>query len=306
MLENTMLENTAETVVAAVADKESEAGLAYVVADLRRRGGRVRLVHVVPAMELLGSSEPMVVEGDTLRRAGSDVVDELAAALGHELPDAPVLTAVLFGPTVPELVGSARGARSIVVQRRPRGWRRVVTLSTANGVAAHASVPVVVVPGEWAPEPSREPVVVVGVDDVLTAPHLLATAFDEAELRHGRLRIVHAWHFDDAYDDLVLVGGAARAFEDELRHDLEREVAPTLRRHPDVAVELVVRHARAADMLTEESESAGLLLLGRHRPTLSWGPHLGSIVRAVLREAACPVMVVDPATAPPARDRTPG
>jgi hypothetical protein len=28
---------------------------------------------------------------------------------------------------------------------------------------------------------------------------------------------------------------------------------------------------------------------------LPWGPHLGSTVRAVLREAACPVLVVDPA-----------
>lgn len=304
-----MLDNTAETVVVAAADKEAEAGLAYAAADVRRRGGRVRIVHVVPAMDFPGSPEPMVVEGETLRRAGSEIADALASALGHELPDTVVVSTVRHGPAVPELVDSARGARSIVVQRRRRGWRRVVTLSTANGVAAHAPVPVVVVPSEWTPDPTTEQVVVVGVDDVLTAPHLLDVAFEEAHRRAGRLRIVHVWHYDDAYEDMVLPGGAAQAYEDELRRDLDRELAPQLRRHPGVPAEVVVQHARAADVLTRESESAGLLVLGRHRPLVSWGPHLGSVVRAVLRESVCPVMVVETAVAPahePAADAATG
>ncbi|MFC7493563.1 MULTISPECIES: universal stress protein [unclassified Nocardioides] len=301
-----MLLNTAETVVVAVADKDAEACLAFAVADVRRRGGRVRLVHVVPVLELPTSSEPMVVDGDTLRRAGSDVTDELAATLEHELPDTVVVPTLMSGPTVPELVGAARGARAIVLQRRRRGWRRVVALSTANGVAAHAPVPVVVVPGEWSPDEASDAAVVVGVDDVLTAPHLLATALDEARQRRARLRIVHAWHYDDAYEDLLLAGDVVRRIEDELRRDLDRELAPTLHKNPDVAVELVVQHARAADALTRESESAGLLVLGRHRPLLSWGPHLGSVVRAVIRESACPVMVVDPAATRPSQHQTTG
>lgn len=295
-----MLDNTADTVVVAVAAEDAEAATAYVVADVRRRGGRVRVVHVVPALELPGVPDPVQVEGGTLRRAGSELVDPVAATLEHQLPDTTVVPTVLRGPVVSELVRSARGARGIVVQRRRRGRRRAATLSTASGVAAHATVPVVVVPAEWAPDPEREPLVTVGVDDVPTAPHLLDVAVGEVRERGGRLRIVHVWHYDDTHEDLMPTGEAARAYEDELRRDLERELGPQLRRHPDLPVELVVRHAHAADTLTEESEAAGLLVLGRHRPLVSWGPHLGSVVRAVLREAACPVMVVEPAVAPPA------
>jgi nucleotide-binding universal stress UspA family protein len=196
---------------------------------------------------------------------------------------------------VAELVRAARGARIMVVQRRRRGWRRVVTMSTSNGVAAHAPTPVVVVPSEWTPEEAQSDVVVVGVEDALTAPRLLETALQEAERREGRLRVVHAWHYSDAYDDVVFAGEAAAVHAKELESDLDRDLAPILRRHADVPVELVVRHARPAEALTLESESADLLVLGRHRPLLGWGPHLGSVVRAVLRESACPVLVVDAA-----------
>lgn len=294
-----MPENTDGTVVVAVADKVARAGPAYAAQEARRLGARIRVVHVVPAPNFAGVPAPMVIEGDTLRRAGADVVDEVTTTLAHEVPEAVVLPTVRYGPTVPELVRSARNARSIVVERRPRGWRRVVTLSTANGVAAHAPTPVVVVPGEWTPDAARERLVVVGVDDALTAPHLIDAAFAEARQRGGRLRIVHAWHYNDAYDDLVFEGEAAQTHGEELCAKLELDLGPALRRHADVSTEIVVRHARPADLLTLEAESAGLLVLGRHRPLVSWGPHLGAVVRAVLRESGCPVMVVDAALSRP-------
>jgi nucleotide-binding universal stress UspA family protein len=58
-----------------------------------------------------------------------------------------------------------------------------------------------------------------------------------------------------------------------------------------------VVHERAADALLEACRSASLLVVGRHRHTIPLGPHLGSVVRAVLRHATCPVMVVDPVPA---------
>lgn len=298
-----MVDNAAETVIAAVADGVVGPALAYVAADVRRQGGRVRVAHVVPAPSIPGLPEPLVVEGDTLRRAGADLVDRTSSALEHLLPDTVVLPTVLHGPTVPQLVRAARGARSVVVQRRPRGWRRVMTLSTSTGVAAHADAPVVVVPDDWAPDRARDGVVVLGVDDVLTSPLLVASALQEAAARAARLRIVHAWRVSDQYDDLVFAGVAGKAHEEELRRDLERELHPTLMKHPEVAVELVVEHAHPGDLLVAESARAGLVVLGRHHPAGSWGPHLGSVVRAVLRESECPVMVVDAWHSRPARSR---
>ena len=58
--------------------------------------------------------------------------------------------------------------------------------------------------------------------------------------------------------------------------------------------EVVVTHGRPADALVEESHRAGLLVVGRHRHSIPLGPHLGSVARAVLRHATCPVTVVDP------------
>lgn len=67
-----------------------------------------------------------------------------------------------------------------------------------------------------------------------------------------------------------------------------------LRAYDDVPTELVVVHERAAEALVRAGERSSLLVVGRHRHTIPLGPHLGSVVRAVLRHATCPVMVVDP------------
>lgn len=301
-----MTDAAPDTIVMAVADGVVGPASAYVSADVRRRGGRVRVAHVVPALDIVGLPEPMVIEGETLRRAGADVLDRAVSTVEHLLPDTLVLPALLHGRTVPELIKVAQGARRIVLQRRAQGRRRVMTLSTSTGVAARARVPVVVVPGDWTPDPQADETVVVGVHDVLTSPDLLETAFDEASMRGARLRIVHAWHFSDQYDDLVFAGSAGHAYEEELRRDHTRELHQTFKRHPDTAVDLVVEHAHAGDLLTAESARAGLLVLGRHRASSGWGPHLGSVVRAVLREAACPVLVVDAARDPePHREKVP-
>jgi nucleotide-binding universal stress UspA family protein len=56
---------------------------------------------------------------------------------------------------------------------------------------------------------------------------------------------------------------------------------------------------RPADAVVERSRRSDLLVLGR-----SWASpgssHLGSVTRAALREASCPVAVVDAVGPPPA------
>ncbi len=90
-------------------------------------------------------------------------------------------------------------------------------------------------------------------------------------------------------------GAGRRAHEERLRRDVDAALEPLVADYPDVPVEVVVAHSRPADRVVAESAWAGLVVLGRHRASLPWGPHLGSVVRAVLREAQCPVLVVDPA-----------
>ena len=59
-------------------------------------------------------------------------------------------------------------------------------------------------------------------------------------------------------------------------------------------MQIEARHAYAADALIEASRETTLLVIGRHDPLVPIGSHLGPIARAVLREAECPVLLVDP------------
>ena len=69
---------------------------------------------------------------------------------------------------------------------------------------------------------------------------------------------------------------------------------------PRVPVELVVRHAPVAPALTELSAECDLLVLGRRHAHLPFGSHLGPVVRSLVRDSACPVVVVEPADPPTA------
>lgn len=74
-------------------------------------------------------------------------------------------------------------------------------------------------------------------------------------------------------------------------------VAPLLAEFPDVAAQVVAWRGRPVDALLAESRECSALVLGRHHHLLPVGSHLGPVVCALLREAACPVLVVDPTVA---------
>lgn len=291
-----MLETKPAKVLLGVGDEDVEGALAYAAAEARRRAVGVHVLHAVPGMSVGIEPAIMVVEGGALYDRGGRILAEVAGRLEHELGELPVSTELHTGPVVPAITGISRHAAVVVLQRQRMGHpARIPTLSVTNGVAAHSDVPVVAVPAGWRPDATRDRVVVAGLGDVTVSPDVVRTALQEAARRSGRVRLVHAWHHSDSYDDLVFAGAAGEAHKDHLRRELGDAVAPLLAETPDVPVELVTVHARPADVLVAESATAGLVVLGRHRSSMPWGPHLGSVVRAVLRESSCPVEVVDPA-----------
>ena len=173
----------------------------------------------------------------------------------------------------------------------------MLTLSVTNGVATRARVPVVSVPTGWDEHASSAPVCV-GVKDPALSHEVVRLALEEARGRQVPLRILHGWHYTDGYDDVVFDDEARTAHEIELRLMLTERLATLLAEYDDVQTELVIQHAHAADALVDESRTAGLLVLGRHQSRISFAPHLGSTVRAVLKESRCPVMAVDPEPRP--------
>jgi nucleotide-binding universal stress UspA family protein len=123
-------------------------------------------------------------------------------------------------------------------------------------------------------------------------------AFAEAAARGAALQAVRVW--DDPAVDLGRPRPDRIAAWDEVhrraRAELERALAAPRAAHPEVPVELVVAQDRAVELLAALTAHAQLLVLGRPRRTAGDGGPAGSPVDALLRTAACPVLVV-PATA---------
>ncbi len=55
-----------------------------------------------------------------------------------------------------------------------------------------------------------------------------------------------------------------------------------------------VHPGRVIEAVLAASEGADLLVIGRHDPLVPVGSHIGPVARAVLREAACPVLLANP------------
>lgn len=293
-----MLDITPRKVMVGVTTEEDgDAALAFAVAEARRRRVGVHLVHVVHPVLISPDGVPITVEERAVRKLGRDSLDKAALAIAHQLgPDQPVSTELARGATPGALVAAAEHAGIVVLQHQRMGTGRhvVPTLSTTNPVAALAPAPVVAVPPGWTERPGPA-VVTVGVADPPQSTEVVRAALDEARLWGATLRILHTWHYSDSYDDLVFDRQHQDAVE---KRDLMDALSPLLETYPDVEIDVVVEHARAAEALVEESARASLVVVGRHRHAIPLGPHLGSVVRAVLRHATCPVLVVDPVPGP--------
>lgn len=200
-------------------------------------------------------------------------------------------TAALVGTPKHVLVELSREARMIVLQHRDAHWLgRLFVGSTANGVASHSDCPVVSVPTGWEPDQARGEVVV-GVHEGGAPRQVLEAAFDWAAAAGTPVRVVHAWHLDAAYDDII-TDRVATAWRDGQRQELQAATSGFRDSHPTVPVELDVRHQWPAQVLVDDSQVASLVVVGRHAGHGRLLEHLGSVARTVLREAKSPVMVV--------------
>lgn len=284
---------TAPPVVVGVGTDEVDAALRYAVEEAVRTGTAVHLVHVVPVVPV--GSDEAVSMAEELDKLGRETL-ALAAERAEELADGrvPVTQELRRGPAIPGLIAAGESARMIVLEHQhPADSARAVTRTTAGGVAALAEVPVVSVPGGWAPG-AGERVVTVGVDAPIRAGEVLRTASDQAMARRATLRAVHAWSLPEPYESLHADttedrrwGQRARA---EIRAALEEVASGAVKAHAEV----LAHRGRAIDALLDASEGVDLLVIGRHDPYVPTGSHIGPVARAVLLEATCPVLLAEP------------
>ena len=293
MTEMTEQQPNGRPVVVGVGTTEVDAALAFAADEAVRAGCGLHLVHAVHLMPS-GPRGPLVPQPDldawgreTLERAAKAAEELVAGAV-------PVTHELAHGTPVQVLTEVAGRARMVVLEHRHLSrLSRVVNRTVAGGVAAHARVPVVAVPTGWT-RSAGTPVVVAGVDVPERSDEVLAAAVDEARSRGASLRVVHSWALPVHYEGAVLEPDEHRRWTDRST----AEVRAALDRLGDESValdaEVVVHPGRAVEAILEAADGADLLVVGRHDPLVPHGSHIGPVARAVLREAACPVLLASP------------
>lgn len=290
-------------VVVAIAD-EHDAALRYAAAEAVRDRRPLRVVHVVPPPRGLAGPESVLITFEAVELVAEQLLryqyDHAVALVNGAVPVEKVLPR---GAVVDRLLELSADADHLVVQHRNASrLGRLLTGSTAAALGARCPVPVVSVPELW-PGPRPVPHVTVGLGDRDVDGReqpLLEHAFAEAEIRRASLTALHAWYLPSDYGEVLIDHPTLRDWQDAARRDLEHQVDPWRTAHPSVDVRVEVPHLRPADALLRASRDSDLLVVARRR---AHGPvHLGLVVRTVVRESLCPVMVVTPARAVRASD----
>ena len=284
-------------VVVGVGAEGVDASLTFAVAEAGRTQRPLHLLHVVelPAGDAyVGMQGGLLDEG----KAALEAAQKRSEALAGD--DVPVTTELVeIGTVVNDLVRCTDGASLLVLQHRARSRvTRILTGSIAHSVAGRAHVPVVSVPEDWQPRAGAESVVTAGVQDPVEAPALLRAAFEEARARSARLVVLHAWWLASGFD----VVAVDAAYRDQYAADKHEEINPILaplrEEFPDVEVAVTVKHAPPIEAVLDGAEKSDLLVLGRRHHLLPIRSHLGSVARAAISHATCPVLIT-PEFVPP-------
>ncbi|MFB9312703.1 universal stress protein [Nocardioides plantarum] len=265
-----------DTIVCAVGYDGSPAAVDVAADEAVRRGLRLHLVHVAPKAD--GALTDTVLDGAVAQ----------ARARHHDL----VLTRDPINRTwvAAGLADAGRDAAYVVIERTHRHrLSRLLSGSTADGIAFKVAAPVLSVPHGWAPDPSSPAVVTVAVQDVAELPDLVGLAAAEARARGADLVVLHAASASFGHDEAQV--DAHRDWIDRAHLLLDTPIRAATEPYPDLEVRLDVVLDRPADVVVRASTGSTLLVVGRRHHEHAWGTHLGPVVRRVLLDAVCPVLL---------------
>jgi nucleotide-binding universal stress UspA family protein len=223
-----------------------------------------------------------------------------AGAAASAETDGGVSLQAVAGPSPSHVLhdlAEASSAQAIVVGATHHGKAlRMLTGSTPDAVLNHSPCPVAVAPNGFRDtRPGRPRQISVAYDSSPEAQHALAIAAEFARWAGARLRLVTAVNSAavgvyppppldvDAYEEL---GQIAR---DEAQRQLDDAIAAL---GSDVAAEGAVLDGDIVTTLVEDADANDLLFTGSRAKGPFRRVLLGSVSTHLLRDAACPVVVV--------------
>lgn len=280
----------ANAVVLAVGAEGVDEALTFAIAEARRGGRPLHLVHV---LQLPAGEAYVGIYGGMLDSAKSLLANVTARAKSLAGAGVTVTSELVDkGWVVDDLVQHTDGASLLVLQHRALSRvKRVFVGSFVHSVAGRSPVPMVSVPEGWKPRVGTDNVVTVATQDPVEAPEILRRGFEEARARGARLVVLHAWWLAAGYDLVVVDDTVRRTWAERSHEELEPVIAPLRAEYPDVKVTILVRHAPPVEAVLDAAEVSDLLVLGRRHHLLPLGTHLGPIARAALDHGSCPVMI---------------
>lgn len=268
---------------------DSELAVRWAVAEARRTGCPLHLVHTVP--RLLGK-QPDPAERD--QRAAADLALATARRLAADAPQlhVSVQRVEVMGLAAGQpLVESSQDAGLLVVGAVGHGRVTGALLgSVSQLVAREAHCPVVVVRETADAAASR---VVVGFDGSAQSERALTFALDRAS-SEGAVTAVHAVAGLTMHDSGVMWPLSRESVRREglAEVELHEALQPWRDKYPEVRLLSEVVPGRPGRVLAAASEHAALVVVGTRGRGAATGMLLGSVSQAVLHRAHCPVAVV--------------
>jgi nucleotide-binding universal stress UspA family protein len=137
-------------------------------------------------------------------------------------------------------------------------------------------------------------IIAVGVDDTDSSHRALAWAAREAVRRHADLEVVTAWTWDAIEGSPIAAVDPQRMMDlaEDTQEAAVREVVNDLPERPRIIRQIV--QSTAADALIDASKHADLVVVGTHGRGPVRALLLGSVSLSVIKNAACPVVVMPP------------
>jgi len=281
-------------VVGVDGSEQALAAAHYAGALAKRLQASLRLIYVFESV--FYGYGPLAIAGsygiadDQLREAVKATLGEIAREITSAYPEVEVEPQVREGGAAATLIAESQDAEVTVIGSRGLGGFAGLMLgSVSSQVATHAEGVVVVVRQGGVPDGH----VLVGIDGSPQAAAALEYAVVEALTRDVALVVALAyweepWGFgkEPETDPAVTAAHEAAAF-------VEQAVKPWRERHPELRVEARTLHSMNAEhSLVEESEHAGLTVVGSRGRGGFTGLLLGSVSRTLVHHAHGPVAVV--------------
>jgi nucleotide-binding universal stress UspA family protein len=220
-----------------------------------------------------------------------DEIEARAREVFAQFPDVPASIERHVGHLVPRLLESAEGSSMIVVGSRGHDLVAELLLgSVSQSTARHAAIPVVVVRPPVNADSGR---IVVGADGSEAGARAIEFACAVAVLTGEKVVALRAWHpstvVADRYGYLPPVSDDSL---DAAEAALGRIVDDVRTAHPDIPVEGELFFGAAERGLIDAASSASLVVVGSRGHTALGEVLMGSVSKAVLQKAHCPVAVV--------------